>query len=62
MSGGKIYIKAWFGDWQEVERNKAKEFVQHFISKIQTGGSFARKASLIDGRHLKGVTTKELLG
>lgn len=58
---GKIYIKAWFGDWQEVDQNKAKEFVQHFIGNIQTGGSFARQASLIDGKHLMGVTTRELL-
>ena len=55
----KIYIKAWFGDWKEVDAEKAKTFVTGLKKGMMC--SDEKKAELINKSHLKGITYEELM-
>ena len=56
-----IKIKAWFGDWKEVDKEQAKRFVKHFMAGIVTTSDINKKIALVEGKHLQGITVKELL-
>jgi hypothetical protein len=55
-----IKIKAWFGDWKEVDKEQAKKFVKHFIAGIVTTSDMNKKIEIVEG-HLQGITVKEVL-
>jgi len=57
-----IKIKAWFGDWKEVDKEQAKSFVKHFMAGIVTTSDIDKKIAMIEGKHLQGITVRELLG
>lgn len=57
-----IEIRAWFGEWKEVDRSTAFRFVYHMMEGITTTSVPSKKAALIDGKHLRGITVQELLG
>lgn len=54
----KIYIKAWFGDWKEVDAKKAKTFITGLMEGMMC--SDETKLKIIE-KHLKGITVEELL-
>lgn len=56
-----IKIKAWFGDWVEVDREQAKKFITHFMSGITTTSDISKKIEMVEGKHLQGITVRELL-
>ena len=55
---GKVYIKAWFGDWKEVDKEKARGFISG-LSKGMTCIDEI-KIRIINEKHLKGITYEEL--
>ncbi len=57
-----IKIKAWFGDWKEVDKEQAKRFVKHFMAGIVTTSDINKKIEMVEGKHLQGITVRELLG
>jgi len=57
-----IQIRAFYGEWQTVSKEKAKEFITNFMSRITTTSDFEKQCNLVDGRHLRGIATAELLG
>lgn len=62
MDKNKIYIKAWYGDWEEVTKEKALERARWFFKNMPVGNdeSRARKTN----RHFQGIefTLDELRG
>ena len=56
-----IEIRAYYGDWKEVDIETAKNFVKTMLPGIVTTSTFEGKAALIDSRHLRGITTAELM-
>ena len=56
-----IKIKAFFGNWKEVDKEQAKKFITHFMSSITTTSDINKKIALVEGKHLQGITVKELL-
>lgn len=53
----KIYIKGHFGDWKEVSKEKAKEY----ISNIPTMNAISQEEkNEIKQRHLKGIKIEDL--
>ena len=38
-----IKIKAFFGDWKEVDKEQAKRFVKHFMAGIVTTSDINKK-------------------
>jgi len=56
-----IKIKAWFGDWKEVDKEQAKRFVKHLMTGIVTTSDINKKIEMIEGKHLQGITVRELL-
>lgn len=52
-----IQIKSFFGDWQKVDKEKAKNFIKHLLDKATISGSY----NYIEENFLKGITIKELL-
>jgi len=56
-----IKIKAWFGDWKEVDEEQAKRFVKHLMTGIVTTSDINKKIEMIEGKHLQGITVRELL-
>jgi len=38
-----IKIKAFFGDWKEVDKEQAKNFVKHFMAGIVTTSDINKK-------------------
>ena len=56
-----IKIRAYFGDWKEADIETAKSFVRTMFAGITTVSTFEGKAALIDSRHLRGITTAELM-
>jgi len=38
-----IKIKAFFGDWKEVDKEQAKNFVKHFMASIVTTSDINKK-------------------
>lgn len=56
-----IKIKAWFSDWREVDKEKAKRFISYFMNSITTTSDINKKIALVEGKHLQGITVKELL-
>lgn len=56
-----IQIKAWYGDWRAVDRGKARAFIRHMMAGIITTSDPIKKAALLDGNHLRGITVAELL-
>ena len=57
-----IKIKAWFGDWVEVDKEQAKNFIKHFMAGIVTTSDINKKIAMVEGKHLQGITVRELLG
>ena len=56
-----IKIKAWYGDWKEVDKESAKRFIKHFIEGIVTTSDANKKIEMVEGKHLQGITVRELL-
>lgn len=56
-----IEIKGHFGDWKEVEIGEAFSFVMQLMHGITTTSDPIKKAELVDGKHLRGITVDELL-
>lgn len=52
-----IEIKSFFGDWQKVDKEKAKRFIIHLLSGANTKNAY----NYIEQHFLKGITIKELL-
>lgn len=57
-----IQIKTLSSGWISVPREKAREVIQSRFDRIRTTEDPQKRAALIDGRYLRGVTTAELLG
>ena len=57
-----IKIRAFFGDWKEVDKEQAKNFVKHFMAGIVTTSDIKKKNEMVEGKHLQGITIRELLG
>lgn len=55
-----IQIKSHFGDWKTVSKEQAKDFVKT-IMKGMNAVPEAKKAEIIEEKHLHGITVKELL-
>jgi len=56
-----IKIRAFFGDWKEVDKEHAKRFIKHFMTGIVTTSDTDKKIKMIEGKHLQGITVRELL-
>jgi len=56
-----IKIKAFFGNWKEVDKEQAKRFVKHLMAGIVTTSDIDEKIEIIEGKHLQGITVRELL-
>ena len=59
MNNEKIYIKAHFGDWREVSKEKARDFIKGFRSRIQAVAEEDKNS--VCQKHVKGITVEELL-
>ena len=57
-----IKIKAFFGNWKEVDKEQAKNFVKLFMASIVTTSDINKKIAMVEGKHLQGITVRELLG
>lgn len=55
-----IKIKAFFGDWKEVDEEQAKRFVKYLMEGIVIS-DINKKIEIIEGKHLQGITVRELL-
>ena len=53
-----IEIKAWFGDWKEVTKEYAQEFIKDFISRMTVGNEEHRIKQA--EKHLRGITYEQL--
>ena len=56
-----IKIRAYYGDWKEVDIETAQNFVKKMLPGIVTVSTFEGKAAIIDSRHLRGIPTAELM-
>ncbi len=56
-----IRVRGFFSNWKEVDREQAKRFVIHHLNGIITTGDPEKKAAMIEGKYLQGITVKELL-
>ena len=57
-----IKIRAFFGDWKEVDKERAKRFIKHFMAGIVSTSDIDKKIAMVEGKHLQGITVRELLG
>ena len=57
-----IEIKGFFSDWHEVDVETARQFVTHHLSGCTTTSDPHKKAALVDGKYLRGITVRELIG
>ena len=57
-----IEIKGFFSDWHEVDIETARNFVTHHLSGCTTKSDPQQKAALVDGKYLRGITVRELIG
>lgn len=55
-----IKIKAFYGEWKEVTKKQAKEFVENMMQGITTMNE-QEKMDHINKKHLQGITVQELL-
>ena len=55
-----IQIKAYFGDWKTVSKEQAKDFVKTMMKGMQAVPE-AKKPAIIEEKHLRGISVKELL-
>ena len=55
-----IQIKSHFGDWKTVSKEQAKDFVKTMMKGMNAVPE-AKKAEIIEEKHLRGITVKELL-
>ena len=53
-----IQIKAYFGNWREVDRETARNFVLNLMERMP---SRLGKIDLINQKHVRGITAQELL-
>lgn len=53
----KIYIKGFFGDWKEVSKEKAKEYISNIPTMNATNDKERNK---IRQKHLKGIKVEDL--
>jgi hypothetical protein len=53
----KIYIKGFFGDWKEVSKEKAKEYIENIKTMNATS---QKEQNKIRQKHLKGIKVEEL--
>ncbi len=56
-----IKIRAFFGDWKEVDKEQSKRFVKHLMAGIVTTSDINKKIEMVEGKHLQGITVRELL-
>ncbi len=56
-----VKIKAFFGDWKEVDKEQAKNFVKHFMAGIVITSDINKKIEMVESKHLQGITVRELL-
>lgn len=56
-----IQFKFIFSGWKEVDKEKAKELVNHLLNGI-TMMSGQKRIDYINQNRLKGITVEELLG
>ena len=54
-----IQIKAWFGDWAEVDKEQARKFCKSMM-KGATAIPQNKKAEWLEEKHLRGITVAEL--
>ena len=54
-----IKIKAFYGQWKEVNKEKAIEFIKTLKNGMNVGQEKQNK--IINEKHLKGITVEELL-
>lgn len=54
----KIYIRAFFGEWNEVSKEKAKDFIINLIAGFQCAQEDKLKNAQ---KHIKGIDVQELL-
>jgi len=57
-----IEIKGFFSDWHEVDAETARRFVTTHMSGITTTSDPHRRAAMVDGKYLRGITVRELIG
>ena len=57
-----IEIKGFFGDWHEVDIEAARRYVSGYLSGITTTSNPRQRAAMVDGKHLRGITVRELIG
>lgn len=57
-----IEIKGFFSDWHEVDAETARNFVTTHMSGITTTSNPRKKAAMVDGKYLRGITVRELIG
>ena len=57
-----IKIRAFLGDRKEVDKEQAKRFIKHFMAGIVTTSDINKKIAMVEGKHLQGITVRELLG
>ena len=50
----KYYIRAWFGDWKEVSKEKADEFISNYLNSCTCTITEERKKEIIK-KHYKEV-------
>lgn len=53
-----IKIKAFFGNWKEVDKEQAKKFITHFMSGITTTSDINKKIAMYK---LYNSTDKEII-
>ena len=56
-----IKIRAFFGNWKEVDKEQAKRFIKHFMAGIVTTSDINKKIEMVESKHLQGITVRELL-
>ena len=57
-----IEIKGFFSDWHEADIETARQFVSHHLSGITMTSNPQKRAAMVDGKFLRGITVSELVG
>ena len=55
-----IEIKAFYGDWKPASKEKAAAFAKWLMRHMPAVYGEAEKMALIDAKHLRGATAREL--
>ena len=57
-----IEIKGFFSDWHEVDIETARRYVACHLSGVTTTSNPQKRAAMVDGTYLRGITVRELIG